>query len=96
MMLAHSDLRIRDIFCIPESEIDAELKAIDANADAKAAKAVIDKLSMSLGDTATIPIDHMILDNPVWARPFVKFNSEVYSRRRRGGHGPRLCYTDGC
>jgi hypothetical protein len=78
LMLSHSDLRIRDIFCIPEGEIEAELKVIDANADAKAAKAVIDKLSMSLGDTATNPIDHIILDNPVWARPFVKFNDEIY------------------
>jgi hypothetical protein len=77
-MLSHSDLRIRDIFCIPESEIEAELKTIDADADVNAAKSIIDKLSMSLGDTAANPIDHMILDNPVWARPFVKFNNEIY------------------
>jgi hypothetical protein len=77
-MLSHSDLRIRDIFCIPEGEIETELKAIDADADVNAAKSIIKKLSMSLGDTAANPIDHMILDNPVWARPFVKFNDEIY------------------
>jgi hypothetical protein len=78
MMLSHSDLRIRDIFCIPEDEIGSELKAIDANADVSAAKSIIEKLSMSLGDTGASPIDFMILDNPVWARPFVKFNDEIY------------------
>lgn len=78
LMLSHSDLRIRDIFCIPDGEIESELRAIDADADVNAVKVVIQKLSMSLGDTAASPIDHMILDNPVWARPFVQFNNQIY------------------
>lgn len=78
LVLSHSDLRIRDIFCIPEGEIEEELRAVDADADLTAAKSVIEKLSMSLGDTAENPIDHMILDNPVWVRPFVKFDNKIY------------------
>ncbi|MBR0735141.1 hypothetical protein JQ595_41085 [Bradyrhizobium japonicum] len=78
LLLSHSELRIPEIFCIPEAEINTELKLVDPDADPAAAKSIIDKLSMSLGDTADKPIDHMILDNPVWAKPFVKFDSKLY------------------
>lgn len=78
MMLSHSDLRIPDIFRIHEGEIEAELNAIDADANVNAAKSVIERLSISLGDIAASEIDHIILDNPVWARPFVKFKDEIY------------------
>lgn len=78
MLLGHSDLRVSEIFSISAAEIESELKAIDGAADAVAAKALIEKLSMKFGATAEKLIDHIILDNPVWSHPFVKFDDHFY------------------
>lgn len=76
LLLGHSDLRITDIFSITDEEIVAELQKIDAKADVDAAKAIIRKLSMSLGDAAEKSVEHILLDNPVWAKPFVNHDGK--------------------
>ncbi len=76
MLLGHSDLRVRDVFTLTHDEIKAALEEIDAKADLAAAEAIIDKLSMSLGDASNKSVDHLFLDNPVWSRPFVKYGDE--------------------
>jgi hypothetical protein len=76
MLISHSDLLVRHVFTVTRADIAEMLKKIDASADLAAAEAIIDKLSMSLGDAADKSIDHLFLDNPVWSRPFVKYADE--------------------
>jgi hypothetical protein len=76
-LLAHSDLRIRDIFEATTEGVSRELHAIDPDADLPSALAVLDQLSLSFGELSEKPIDHVIMDNPVWCRPLIK-SGEVW------------------
>jgi hypothetical protein len=76
-LLAHSDLRIRDIFEVTTEGVSRELHAIDPDADLPSALAVLDQLSLSFGELSEKPIDHVIMDNPVWCRPLIK-SGEVW------------------
>lgn len=76
MMVAHANLKLRGVFTITEKEFGEVLASVDAKSSLEAAKAVFDKISLSFGDVAEKPIDHVIMDNPVWSRPMIKVGDE--------------------
>ncbi|WP_093223293.1 hypothetical protein [Sphingomonas sp. NFR15] len=60
-------------------EIDMQvLAAVVRDVPRPALDALFDRLSVSPGDLAQANPDHLHLDNPIWRRPFVKFDGRLF------------------
>ena len=74
--LVHSsDLRLADCFTFSLEDV---VGAYGQCVDQQAVKAVIDKLAFQFGELADQNKEWVILDNPVWKRPFIKLDDETY------------------
>ena len=74
-LLYHSDMRLADCFTFA---LDDVVEAYGRRIDRQAVKAVIDKLAFEFGDLEDCNKEWVILDNPVWKRPFIKIDDETY------------------
>lgn len=60
-------------------EIDMQvLAAVVRDVPRTALDALFDRLSVSPGDLAQANPDHLHLDNPIWRKPFVKFDGRLF------------------
>jgi hypothetical protein len=75
-MLAHSDLRVPDIFTLTVDDIREELESLEAADALDSVKSVINALSIAFGELADKPIDHIVMDNPAWTRPFIRLDEQ--------------------
>lgn len=71
-MVAHSNLRLPDVFTLTGDDLREELEHLKTIEAFDGAKSVLDALSIKFGELADKPIDHIVLDNPVWVRPFIR------------------------
>ena len=74
-LVYRSDMRLADCFTFTFDDL---VRAYGQSIDQQALKAVIDKLAFEFGDLAHHNKEWVILDNPVWKRPFIKIEDETY------------------
>ena len=75
VLMYRSDMRLADCFTFT---LDDLVGAYGQYIDQQAVKAVIDKLAFEFCDLADQNKEWVILDNPVWKRPFIKLDDETY------------------
>ena len=75
MLVYHSDLRLADCFTFT---LDDVAGAYGQCIDQQAVKILIDKLAFAFGDLGDRNKEWVVLDNPVWKRPFIKIDDETY------------------
>lgn len=73
-MIAHSNLRLPAVFTLTVDDLREELEHLKAAEALDGAKSVLNALSITFGELADKPIDHIVMDNPVWTRPFIRQN----------------------
>ena len=75
LLIHQSDMKLPHamIFTL-EDVADAYGKDVDR----QALKELFDKISIGFGDLSGLNMEHVILDNPVWSRPFIRINEETY------------------
>ena len=71
----YSDMGLADCFVFTLDEL---LDAYGQYADRQSAKNVIDKLAFEFGDLQDFEKEWVVLNNPVWERPFIKLDDETY------------------
>ena len=71
-LFSHADLFVADAISVSLDDVAAAATQAGADVKLDAAVALLDKLAMSLGDLADLPVDRLFLANPVWSRPFVR------------------------
>ena len=71
----HSDMRLADCFTFSLNDV---VEAYGQPIHRQAVKTVIDKLALEFGDLGDFNKEWVILDNPVWKRPFIKIDDETY------------------
>jgi hypothetical protein len=76
MMIAHSDLKLPDIFSFNIEDA----KKILPSADESAIKKVLNTISYSFNEltNAKVPQEHIILNNPVHKKPFIHVSEDRY------------------
>ena len=74
-LLYHSDMGLADCFVFTLDEL---LGVYDQCADRQAVSNVFDKLAFEFGDLQDCNKEWVILNNPVWERPFIKIDDETY------------------
>ena len=74
-LVYYSDLRLADCFVFT---LDDVVGAYGPCADRPAVKNMIDKLAFKFGDLRDCNKEWVLLDNPVWQRPFIKIDDETY------------------
>ena len=74
-LLYYSDMMIEDCFVFT---LDDLLGVYGKSADREAVKNVIEKLAFQFGDLQASNKEWVILNNPVWERPFIKIDDETY------------------
>lgn len=75
MLTFHTDLKNEKIYSF---ELNHFLSLYGKNAEKDKIKRILDKLSYKFGDLEKFNKDHIILDNPVHHRPFIKIEEEMY------------------
>ena len=75
MLVQHSDLRLADNLTFTIDDIAA---AYGQGADRGSLGRLFDKLAMPFGELRDQNKEHIILDNPVWSKPFIKIDNEAY------------------
>lgn len=75
-LLIHSDLWLQDVYTFTLDELIHGVEGGDI--DRESIRAIFDKLSYEFGDLATQNLDHIILDNPITKRPFIKLGKDTY------------------
>ena len=75
MLIHYSDLRLSDNLTFTVDDI---VDAYGEGADRRALKRLFDYLSIGFGDLSEQNREYVILDNPVWKKPFIKIGSGVY------------------
>ena len=75
MLVQHSDLRLADNFTFTLDDIAT---AYGEGADRGSLGRLFDKLAMPFGELRDQNMEHVILDNPVWKKPFIKIANETY------------------
>ena len=75
MLVYHSDLRLADCFTFT---LDDVVGAYGQCIDQQEVKTLIDKLAFAFGDLGDRNKEWVVLDNPVWKRPFIKIDDETY------------------
>ena len=74
-LLQWADFRLPAIFTFSIKEI---AEAYGAEVDLKDLQEIFDKLSIQFGDLADANKEYFVLDNPVWKKPFIKIDSNLY------------------
>ena len=75
LLLQHADFRLADSLTFTLEDIAAEY---GEEVDLKSLKHLLDKLAIEFGDLRDQDKEHVILDNPVWSKPFIKVDQETY------------------
>ena len=75
MLVYHSDMSLEGCFTFA---LDDVVEAYGQQIDRQAVKTAIDKLALEFGDLEDFNKEWVILDNPVWKRPFIKIDDETY------------------
>ncbi len=75
MLICHSDLKLSNIFSFSFEHIESILPETE---DKKSFRDMLDKLSYQFGDLKAQNKEHIILDNPVSHKPFIKVNNDSY------------------
>jgi hypothetical protein len=73
LILAHSDFLLPDVFTFSVETIANTLNIRKENLEE-----VFSRLSLSFGDLASRPLEHVFLNNPVWQKPLIKLSSGQY------------------
>lgn len=75
MLIYHSDLKLEKIYTF---DIDHALTLLPDDIDRKSLQNLFDKLSYGFGELKDFNKEHIILNNPVQHRPFIKLESDHY------------------
>ena len=75
MLVYHSDMRLADCFTFT---LDDVVEAYGQCIDQQAVRTLIDKLAFEFGDLGDCNKEWVVLDNPVWRRPFIKVDEDTY------------------
>ena len=75
IVVFHSDLRLANLFVFT---LDDVVEAYGQFADRQAIKSVMDMLAYEFGDLRDYAKERVMLNNPVWERPFIKIADEAY------------------
>ena len=75
VLLYYSDMMLEDCFVFT---LDDLLDVYGDRADRQSVKNVIDKLAFEFGDLQDCNREWVLLNNPVWERPFIKLDDEAY------------------
>lgn len=73
LLMTHDDLSLFEKFKFSPSEIAQEL-----GMDHLQVQAIFDNFSLPLDQTLETDIEEIFLSNPVWTRPIIKLNDQVY------------------
>ena len=74
-LIEHSDLRLADSLTFTLDDIAV---AYGQGADRQALEYLFDRLAIKFGELRDQDKEHVILDNPVWNKPFIKIDHETY------------------
>ena len=74
-LLYYSDMMLEDCFVFT---LDDLLDVYGDGGDSQSVKNVIDKLAFEFGDLQDCNREWVLLNNPVWERPFIKLDDEAY------------------
>ena len=88
-LMYYSDMGLADCFVFTLDEL---LDAYGQYADRQTVKNVFDKLAFEFGDLQDFKKEWVLLNNPVWERPFIKIDDETYFLVL-GGHIPHFIAT---
>ena len=75
MLLCHSDLRLEEIYSF---KFEHAKSIISVKSDEGKLRSILDSLSYSFGDLKDADIEHLILNNPIHKKPFIKIDQETY------------------
>ena len=75
VLVHHADLRLADCFGFT---LDDVVDAYGRCADRQAIKRVIDELAFEFGALHDCDKESVILDNPIWERPFIRVDDGMY------------------
>lgn len=75
MFMAHSDLFLPDLFSFTADEM---MGMCVMSCDKSKLLSLFEKISYAFGDLKDFEQDHIILSNPVHARPFIRLENESY------------------
>lgn len=73
LIFNHADLLLQDFYRLT---VDEAAKIIGR--PAAALEKALDLLSLKQGEIAERKLDHLLLDNPVWTRPLIRFGGGAY------------------
>ena len=74
-LLYYSDMMLEDCFVFT---LDDLLDVYGDGGDSQSVKNVIDKLAFEFGDLQDCNREWVLLNNPIWERPFIKLDDEAY------------------
>ncbi|RPJ78810.1 MAG: hypothetical protein EHM20_03010, partial [Alphaproteobacteria bacterium] len=74
-LLSHSDLYCNNIFTINTSDF---FENYSGNYEKDKIQHFLDSISLSFGDLHDYPEDRIFLDNPIWEKPFIKLDCDVF------------------
>ena len=75
MLIHRSDMKLPDAMIFT---LDDVANAYGKDVDKQALKGLLEKISIGFGDLGGLNMEHVMLDNPVWKRPFIQVNQEIY------------------
>ena len=75
LLMNYSDMRLAESFVFTLDDVTDGYGRCD---DREAIKNVIDRLAYEFGDLHDYHKEWVLLNNPVWERPFIKIDDEVY------------------
>ena len=75
LLVQHADFRLVDSLTFTLEDIAG---AYGEEVDLKALTHLLDMLAIEFGDLRDQDKEHVILDNPVWSKPFIKVDQETY------------------
>ena len=75
LLVAHSDLRLPDHLTFTLDDFEG---ACGGDVDRRMLRAVFDALAFEFGELSRQDREYVILDNPVWRKPFIKIDRGVY------------------
>ncbi len=75
MLVCHADLKLEDIFSFSISHAKEILNEPESE---QALGTLLDRLSIAFGELENANKEHLILNNPVTRRPFIKTSKETY------------------
>ncbi len=75
MLLAHSDLRLSDIYTF---SLDDLMRLLSSQESEVALRCILDNWSFEFGDLKDHKTEYFVLDNPVLRKPFIKIAKDTY------------------